>query len=351
MKKIATLVFAASLLLSAAFAYNPPAGGEDLFLYASPKTLTGAVPVTGGNYTFAGPDSIVVNPALPAREQRVALNAGYTFLYSTESLNESQYGSAMQTGITIPTKMFVFSGYLNGTFVPFYEMHLGNSINAKAALSKEITDKLIVGLGVNTGCMWTYGKDWSLGASLGFEYDYGTLAFMKDFRIAASILNIGKNYGNCDRVGMLGFEETSTTEYPTVLTLKTGASATFFQNDVIKFGGALDLTVPCFQNAIMDLNLQLCVKDMLVVSVGEKLNIAETIKCENKNLIPSVGIIFKFSFDVKNNDYLESNGWSQSEMSVSAAYKNLYKSIHAESAGVDINLGMKDTQAPEIVLW
>lgn len=347
MKKIATLALAVGVLLSVVYAYNPPAGAEDMFLLSSPKTLSGSVPVTGGNFTFAGPDSIVVNPALPAREQRVALNAGYTFLFSTEEVNESQVGSAFQSGITIPTKMFVFSGYVNGTFVPFYEMLLGNSINAKAALSKEITDKLIVGAGVSAGYMWSYGKDWSLGANLGFEYDFGPLAFMKDFRFGASLLNLGKNYGECDRIGI---KDGATTAYPTLITLKTGASATFFENDVMKVGGALDFTVPCFQNFIMDMNLQLSLKDMLVVSVGEKINIAESI-AKKYNFIPSVGIIFKFSFDVKNNDYLESNGWSQSEMSVSAAYKNMYETVNAISAGVDINLGMKDTQAPEIVLW
>lgn len=347
MKKIATLLMAASLFVSAIFAYNPPAGGEDLFLFSSPKTLSGAVPVTGGNFVFSGPDSIVVNPALPAREQRVALNAGYTFLYSSNEFNESKIGSAMQTGITIPTKMFVFSGYLNGTFVPFYEMHLGKSFNAKAALSKEITEKIIIGLGANGGYMWSYGNDWSLSANLGFVYNWGDLGFLKDFRYGASILNLGKNYNMCNRVGM---KEGETTEYPTIFTLKLGASANFVETDILKLGGALDFTVPCFQNLIMDMNLQLSLKDMLVLSVGEKINIAESVN-DNSNFIPSFGLIFKFSFDVKNNNYLEANGWSESEMSVSAGYKNLYKNIHAASAGVDINLGMQDTAAPEIVLW
>lgn len=347
MKKIAILALATSLFLSAAFAYNPPAGAEDMFLLSSPKTLSGAVPVTGGNFVFAGPDSIVVNPALPAREQRVALNAGYTFLYSSESVNSSQIGSAFQAGITIPTKMFVFTGYLNGTMVPFYEMNLGESINLKAALSKEITDKLTVGLGIYSGFMWSYGNDWTLGADLGFTYDIGTLAFMKDLRLGASILNLGKNYS---QVNLYGQKEGSITPFPSLLNIKMGASATFFQNDVFKVAGALDFTVPCFQNFIMDLNVQLSLKDMLVLSIGEKINIAESVNKRN-NYIPSIGLIFKFSFDVKNNEYLESNGWSQSEMSVSAAYKNMYETVNAISAGVDINLGMKDTQAPEIVLW
>ena len=113
---------------------------------------------------------------------------------------------------------------------------------------------------------------------------------------------------------------------------------------------SFDFTLPTFQNFIVDMNLQASIKDMLVLSVGEKINVFES-KNDCKNFIPSIGLIFKFSFDVKNNDYLASRDWSQSEMTVSAAYKNMYENIHAISAGVDIDLGMKDTAAPEIIIW
>jgi hypothetical protein len=38
-------------------------------------------------------------------------------------------------------------------------------------------------------------------------------------------------------------------------------------------------------------------------------------------------------------------------MTVSAGYKNLYKTVHGISAGVDIDLGMADTEAPKILVW
>ena len=91
----------------------------------------------------------------------------------------------------IPNKLFVFSGYLNGTFIPFNdEMYLGNSINVKAGLSKEITDKLNIGISVNGGVAWKYGTDWSLGFNCGFVYDIGKLGFMQDFRYGVSLLNL-----------------------------------------------------------------------------------------------------------------------------------------------------------------
>ena len=41
-------VFAAAVFMTSAYSYNPPAGGEDLNLLASPANLSGANSVTGG---------------------------------------------------------------------------------------------------------------------------------------------------------------------------------------------------------------------------------------------------------------------------------------------------------------
>ena len=89
---------------------------------------------------------------------------------------------------------------------------------------------------------------------------------------------------------------------------------------------------------------------MLFISVSEKLNIAELANGV-KNLMPSVGLTFRFTFDVKNNDYLNKNGWSQSEMSASVAWRQFNNTVNAVSAGVDVNLGLKDETPPVIQLW
>ena len=66
MKKILLTLVAALMFISAAYSYNPPAGGEDLSLLASPSNLSLANSVTGGALFNAGADSILVNPALTA---------------------------------------------------------------------------------------------------------------------------------------------------------------------------------------------------------------------------------------------------------------------------------------------
>lgn len=348
MKKILFTFFAAAVLLTSAYSYNPPAGGEDLTLIASPANLSGAKSVTGGALFDANADSILVNPALTSGEQRVNLTAGYTFFYSGNKLNDTQIGNAFQTGILIPFKLFIFSGYVNGTFIPFGEMHLGDSFNYKAGLSKEITDKFSIGASVGGGFAWSGGKDWSLYADLGALYKWGNLGPFSDFRLAGSVMNLGKMYSNVMRVGI---NETSVnTPYPTLATLKMGAAGTILNTDIAKIGLGLDFSVPCFQNLIIDMNAQVAFKNAFFISIGEKFNMAEMVKGKY-NLIPSVAFLFKFSFDVKNNQYLEDNGWSQSEMTVSAGYKNLYKTVHAVSAGVDIDLGMADNEPPKITVW
>ena len=59
MKKILLTLVAAGCLLSAAYSYNPPAGGEDLNLLGSPSSLSGANSVTGGALFDAGSTSSI----------------------------------------------------------------------------------------------------------------------------------------------------------------------------------------------------------------------------------------------------------------------------------------------------
>ena len=348
MKKFSCAVVVFALMLTAASAYNPPVYGDNVYELSSPRLLTNGSSVVGGGLFYASPESLVVNPALTAREQRVDLNLAYTGLFSSDEANSNRYGNAFQFGILIPFKRFVFSGYGNGTMVDFNEMDLGNSFSFKFGLAKEITDKLIVGTNLNSGIFWGAGTDWSLSANLGFMYDYGNLGFIKNFRYGVSILNLGKNYDQTDLPALKTKEAVSS--MPTLATLKLGAGGSFVENDVIKLGFSLDFTVPAFMNLITDMGLQFAVKDMLFISVSEKLNIAE-LSNGVKNLMPAVGINFRFTFDVKNNDYLQKNGWSQSEMSASVAWRQFNETVNAVSAGVDVNLGLKDETPPVIKLW
>ena len=348
MKRLACSAIVFCLILSAVSAYNPPAYGDSFLELSSPRQLTNGSSVTGGGLFYANPESMITNPALTAKEQRVDLNFAYTGLVSSNKENSIRYGNAFQGGILIPFKWAVFSGYANATMIPFKEMNLKDSFNFKFGLAKEITDKLTVGTNLNSGIFWGADTDWNLSANLGFVYEYGNLAFMKDFRYGVSVLNLGKNFANTTLIGI--DPEKKVSSLPNVATVKAGVAGTLVKNDVIQLGASFDLTTPLFQNVIADLGLQFAVKEMLYINVSEKLNIAE-LSHGIKNVMPSVGLSFRFTFDVKNNEYLNKNGWSQNEMSASVAWKQFDSTINAVSAGVDIALGLKDETPPIIELW
>lgn len=354
MKKIVSMLTAGILVLSAVSAYNPPVMGENFYELSSPRQLSNANSSTGGGIFYEGPDSILVNPALSAGEQRVVLN-----LANTELFSSGNYGDAFQLGITIPFKWAVLTGYANGVFSNSEAITVGNTINIKAGLAKQITDKLNLGMSVNSGVFWGYGDAWALSANLGGLFTVGDVGFLKDVRFGVVISNLGKPFSGTtlpginpavtEVIGEPGEPVTYIPKaemFPQIGTLQLGAGALLLSTEYVKIGASLDFTTPLFQNFIMDAGLQFSIKDMLFVTVAEKLNIAE-IANGHKDFMPAVGISFKFDFSTSL-DYAQRHGWNQSEMTITGAYKNFYNSVHGASEGVDLYLGMPDKEAPVI---
>lgn len=340
MKKKIISVLSAILVGTAVFAYAPAIGSESLFELSGTSGMTYASSVVGGGVRYVNPASISVNPALTAQEQRVGLNLGYAALVTNG--DNFQFGSAFQTGILVPFKWAVVTGEFYGMFPNSDAMTLGNSVTLKGGLSKEITESLDVGFSFSTGASWGPVADWGLSANLGFVYTMPQLSFMKDFRYGVSILNLGKNYASDADKDFLS-------SYPGFMTIRAGAAALLFANENFKIGASFDLATPCFVNLIMDAGLQFTIKDMLTFSVAEKINLKESINGYS-NYIPSVGLMFTFKFNTSNG-YLASHDWSESEMTVGAAYKNIYKDVTVAGTEIDLKLGLQDETPPVIKIW
>lgn len=348
MKRGLLITAAMVFISSAVFAYNPPVNGESFTELSSARAISGSLSVCGGGIFYANPSSIFVNPALTYNQQRIGLNLGYTALFSSDKNDSSTFGSALQAGLVIPTKWTVFTFLLNGVFVPFESMNVNNSINLKVNLAKEITDKLCVGMNVYSGLFWGADNDWALGADLGFMYDVGELGFFKDFKYAASFLNMGKNFQKTTSLGINPNEPVDS--FPTILSVKVGVSGLIVSTDSFKFGFAFDVTSPLLHNFIFDLGLECSIKDIVFINIGEHYNLAENVSGIH-SFIPSIGISCRFSFGIKNNEYMEKNGWSESELSSYVAYRQFNGDINAVSMECDLNLGEEDTTPPVITLW
>ena len=346
MKKI--LIMAATALLSvSAFAYNPPAGGQGLWTLSSPTQLSAANSVAGGGVFAPGPDSIVFNPALPAMENRVQLDFGFSALINNGDFGDT-FNSAFQTGILIPSKMFVFSGMTEGVFCEAEDLYLGKSINFRAGLSKRVFEQLSFGVNLYGGYLWDAGTDWSVGADVGFLYRKDELGFMKDFRIGASFMNLGKVYNDAELVGV-DFDE-KVDGFPTILTLKTGVAANFVKTDDLILGCSFDFTTPFFQNAIIDAGFQVGIKDTVFVSVAERIDVRESVEGV-ATYLPAISVSYKFNLNVKNSSYAAKHDWTKNDMTASLGWRQCAEYVHAVSGGVKLKLGQDDTQAPVIQLW
>lgn len=337
---------------SVIFAYNPPISGESLDRLVSPTQLTYASSSAGGGIFTAGPDAIVFNPALIASEQRITLDASYTAIFSSNG-GANIFGSAFQTGILIPWKYFAVSGVVKGVFLPLDKIDVGNTLSTNIGIAKEVSERLSVGLGIAGGLYWGYGSDWSLSGNIGAMYRIPRVGFMKDFRIGVSVLNLGKNYTSTNLIGIDG--KNTSDIFPMLGTTHVGAAALLFANDYIKGGASFELITPGFQNLIVAAGFHFAVNDALYLRIAEEINIREAVALADRgaygNFMPAISLGYRLTFKTKNNEYMKRNGWGESDITVNAGWQQLYETVHAVSGNVKFNLGLADTDPPEIELW
>lgn len=350
MKKLFVSVAGVMLFSLLAFAYNPPVGGESIYRLTEPSMMADAASSSGGPLFTLVPSSITYNPALTAAAQRILFDASYTALIDTTEVNttSSKYGSAFQIGSIIPTKWCTPSFTLQAMFVPFPEMNLGNSVLFNGGISKDVTDKLYVGMNLYTGFYFGNGSDFTVGADLGVLYFFDNIGFLKRPRLGVSLLNLGKPLSG--NYTVYGLDKTvNDINYPGLVTPRISFAASLFEAKKAKSGFSADLSFPFFQNVVFDTALAFSFFDVVKLSVGWNVNLREIINGSPVNW-PSVGLGVSFVINAKkiskNNE-----SWSKSEINTSFAWQNLYGGIQAVSGGAILNLGTKDKTAPEIILW
>ncbi|MDE6068029.1 MAG: hypothetical protein K2F89_03635, partial [Treponemataceae bacterium] len=225
MKKTLSIFVAATALAFSAAAYNPPVQGENLFYLAHPEMISGGISTAGGGILSVTPESTMINPALGALEKRITLDLGYTAMFN--SVGSDKYGQAFGTGIIVPTDWANFTAEIEGVFVPFYNMHLGNSINFRTSASKRFMENLYIGIGLGFGGFWGSGTDWMLTADVGAVYNFGDIAFLKNFRVGASVNNVGKTFNDTNTFGVKSRAGGDRSGFPTFSTIRAGAAAEF----------------------------------------------------------------------------------------------------------------------------
>ncbi|MGN0730245.1 hypothetical protein [Treponema sp.] len=353
MKKI---ILAAALAACAAglFAYNPPYGGEDLFRLTHPELMSGAASATGGPLFTVVPASIAYNPALTAGVQRADIDFSGTVFINFDKIeiegesSDKTAGGGFQAGMIIPTKWSVFSLTASGVYADFYGMNLRKTIVVHGGASKEVTDNLSLGANVYGGLYMGSGSDFSIGVDAGALYKLSSFSVFKNPRVGASLLNIGKP-ADYDTIGIDEKEDSSA--YPSVLTPRVSFASNIFEARDWTGAFSTDFSFPFFQNCVMDLGLGFEYNNFIKLSVGWQANIREISegKSDGVNCF-SVGVSIRLGVTSKRISQTNAD-WEKSEVTPCLATQTLYSKIQAVSFGARIDLGLKDTEAPEIIVW
>jgi len=357
MKKFLLTLSAFIFAVASAAAYDPPIQGENLFYLSHPELLTGGISTAGGGIQSVLPASGTINPALVGLEERVSVDLGYTMMFNSKP-HDGRYGSeiignnliiydnyghskvgysqAFGTGIIIPTDWANFGGEMQ--FILDEKcMDLGDSFHLKSFASKQIIQNLFVGVGLGFGYEWKYHDDWMLTIDAGALYHFGDLAFMKNFRVAASANNIGKTLNSSsDWQG-----------YPGVMAFRVGAAAEFLRTDDFVLGASLDVTTPLFMNLIIDSGIQFRIKDFVQINSSWEFNAWEAGNGCN-SWLPTLGLVFKFNIGMGSSDFVKKHDWTKSEISPSVAWKNVDWDVNLIGFGAVLRLGQLDDSGPDI---
>ena len=342
MKKIGKAVFILILLLSASSAwgqYTPVNGGENIADLLSPSFLGGGAFIT----SMESPASDVLNPAASGLKQRTTLDLSYFALAGlTNTAGDTGYqGHAANLGLSIPSKVGVFS--FSGHFVhsPFTSMNLGTFGALDASFSKDLFPNFLVGAGIHTAVGFNTVADWALYAQLGFLHLPGDIGFMKDFTWGLSLQGLGKSFSP-----LAGFSG-----YPAPFTPVLGARFNLVRADKVTWGVLADVGFPLFQNVDFTVGSFVTLFDTVTISLSGHYDIVELTDTtvSNRSPIPGFGISVTFRTDFNEDArFLSDRGWNRSEVKPAIAAAPLNNGIWAFGAGVNIPLGAIDSAGPDV---
>ncbi|WP_407400041.1 hypothetical protein [Treponema sp.] len=344
MKKI---IMAAAVAVSSAvlFAYNPPMGGEEFFRLANPEMLSGASSSAAGGPSFnVIPASITYNPALPANSEIITFDLSGTLMINCDKKDgDKSTGSAFETGVIIPTKFAAFTATTSGVFSEMIGMPVGKIWDVHAGASKDILDWLSVGANFYYRSYRGFDMDssYAIGADVGALARVGDFGFLKDVRLGAAVLNMGKpadfKTGGIDKK-----EECS--KYPTIFTPRAGVAAQLFEAGDWIGSFSADVCMPTYvKNFITDLAFEVSYAEKLKINLGWQYNLRECVEGGSDGISScSVGVSYKFGTKI---------GSKESSITPAMATQYLYSGILALSGGARVDLGQKDTSGAEIEMW
>ncbi|MCL2764184.1 MAG: OmpA family protein [Treponema sp.] len=339
------LLFLYILIFSVNVYAQSPHGADAVpDLYSASLAASGFITSTGGAPASA------LNPAQGADAQRMIFDASYLAIPVFEGGREIDgYMQSISLGALYPSKYGVFStniryigGFDDNTFVYF---PVKPTFSGNLSAAKELYPGMSMGLGFNFG----FGSASTLCGDIGFKYNFGDIAILKNFTMAVVLRGLGISY------------------FPTWLTPMCGISFDLLhiegsegKKDPLLVNLAGDLSFPSLfypeeANMIFKAGVNLTLAELVTLSMswpsGSGLNMREI--ADNHvsfPAVPAISITVNFALPSGGERIAGGTLPSDGDLKISAAYKPLYEGITAVGAGVSWYAGLADTKPPLITL-
>ncbi len=341
MNKVPLLL--ASLLLGlappVAAQWEPPPGAVGIDAFASPVLLGGA----GDPATFEPPASDALNPAGSGAAQRTTLDFSYVALAGVGE-ESGLGGSALNAGITRPTRVGVFGAGLSFRSASFDSVDWGSLVSLNLSFAKDLFPNLLVGAGLSA----VYGSqeetDWGLGLDVGFVHLAGDAGLLRDLRWGAAVRDIGKGYA----------PDPDRDPFPAPFTPAVGARAVIAGNESFALGLAADLSAPSFAHLAFAAGAEAAIRDTVFLRASYLFDAAEAF-----GDLPQASLPFSFGATVRiktaareSADLADAaaRNWNRSEVRINLSATPMPGDVWAFGVGVNVPLGVVDRDPPRISL-
>ncbi|MDR1933049.1 MAG: gliding motility-associated C-terminal domain-containing protein [Spirochaetales bacterium] len=322
--------------------YNPPDGGEELYDLVSPLALAGGPSLVSTESPLAG----AINPAASALAQRISLDLNYIGL--ADFNDDGWEGHVVNLGAGFPTRYGVLAGSVQYLSSVIDQMYLGQMGTLRASFAKDLYSDLLVGAGLHFtgGSAGRAGSsDFGLAADFGFIHFPGDFFGLENFRWGATLRNAGKWYAPV--------EERSA--FPSPFTPALGAGFTAAHTSDLVLDLTADICFPAVQNFRAGFGAGLTYKEWISLNASTRFDLRQTIDDDlaRRSPIPAFAISVIFKTDLKTDiraadDFIRRHDWERSDGTFRLAAAPLHKGIIAMGAGVTVNLGVADTNPPQV---
>ncbi len=314
--------------------YDPTPGGELLDRFRSPLFLA-TTENTAGSQSVSGD---VVNPAASALKQRIHVDTGYTSIVGNGALD----GHAANLGVSVPTRIGVFSGSGNFVHARYDALDLGTRGSVNISFAKDLYPSLLVGGGLRSH-FGTDGGNTSFGAGLdvGIVHILGPVDFMPDLRWGFTLSQIGTGYTL----------QSGITGSPAPFTPAADIQATILETETVDLLLHTGFSAPSFQNLKYRAGSQVTFFDRVSLNIGWDVDLLEHTEKgrEAGSLMPSAGITVRFNTNFGGSTGVDDTPfWNRSDIDVHTVWAPLYDDVWAVGAGAQVALGVVDRTPPVI---